>query len=68
MFPLRRSDTQVKSSKPKLRESHVAFTTHGTGDYFGTGVRNPQGRVRDETLGFKPVTPKELKTPPKSVV
>jgi len=68
MFPLRRGNSSIKkASKPKLEEAHVAPSKYGSGDYYGTGMRNPEGRVRDETLGFRPVTPKELKTPPKSL-
>lgn len=68
MFPLRRGDSSVKSSKPKLREAHTQFTHHGMGDYYGRAAKNPMGKIRDETLGFKPVTPKQMKTKPKSVV
>jgi hypothetical protein len=67
MFPLRRSDSSLNKTKPKLKESHVQFTTHGSGDYYGTGSRNPEGRVRDATVGFRPVDSKQLGTPPKSL-
>lgn len=68
MFPLRRSDPTVKKTKPVLRECHTAFTKHGMGDYLGQAAKNPIGKVRDVTVGFRPVTPKQLKTKPKSVV
>jgi hypothetical protein len=38
------------------------------GDYYGTGVRNPIGRLRDDTMGYRPATKKQLGKPPKSVV
>lgn len=40
----------------------------GMGTYYGRGVRNPQGTVRDGTVGFLPVSKKQLGTPPTSVV
>ena len=38
----------------------------GAGDYYGTGVRNPIGRVRDVT-GMNPVSKEKLGIPPKSL-
>jgi len=38
------------------------------GDYYGTGVKNPIGTLRDDTLGYRPVSRKQMGTPPKSVV
>lgn len=40
----------------------------GMGTYYGRGMRNPQGKLRDGTVGFRPVSQKQLGTPPKSVV
>lgn len=37
------------------------------GDYYGTGIKNPMGRVRD-MAGSNPVSKEDLKKPPKSVV
>lgn len=37
----------------------------GAGDYYGSGVRNPVGKLRD--FGIKPVTKKGLKIPPKKL-
>ncbi len=37
----------------------------GAGDYYGTGVRNPVGKLRD--FGIKPVSKKGLKIPPKKL-
>lgn len=45
-----------------------AAPSPGAGDYYGTGVRNPIGRLRGDTMGYKPATKKQLGTPPKSVV
>lgn len=69
MFPLKRGQTSLKTSKPKLRQTHTQFTTHGMGDYYGTGSRAPIGGIRDsDTVGFRPVSSRGMKNPPKSVV
>ena len=36
------------------------------GDYYGTGIRNPMGKLRD-AAGSRPVEKKELKIPPRSL-
>ena len=38
------------------------------GMYWGTGIKNPMGRLRDSSVGYRPVSPHQLGTPPKSVV
>lgn len=38
----------------------------GSGDYYGTGVRNKIGRSRDDSM-ISPVSEKGLKKPPKSL-
>jgi hypothetical protein len=45
-----------------------AMTGVPAGDYYGTGVKNPMGRVRDGTVGTNPVSPAALSKPPKSLV
>lgn len=40
----------------------------GMGDYYGTGIKNSQGRMRGDSVGYRPVSRKQLGTPPKSVV
>ena len=67
MFPLKPLKPK-KEALPKLKESHVQRTQHGMGDYYGTGAKNSVGRMRDASVGFRPVTPKKLGKPPKSVV
>lgn len=46
----------------------VPYESQGMGCYYGTALKNPQGRLRDGTVGYRPVTRKQLGTPPKSVV
>lgn len=40
----------------------------GMGVYYGRGLRNPQGKLRSDALGYIPVSKKQLGTPPKTVV
>ena len=58
----------MKKPKP-LKRTHEAHTTKskfGMGDYYGSGVKNPVGKIRD-VMGITDVTPKRLKKPPKSL-
>jgi hypothetical protein len=58
----------MKKSKPLKRtnEAHVSKTKFGMGDYYGSGVKNPVGKIRD-VMGITNVTPKRLGKPPKSL-
>lgn len=60
--PNRRQPHKVK----KPREAHVINTKYGMGDNYGTGIRAKLGRMRDG-MGMVTLTPKKLKTPPKSL-
>lgn len=56
-------------SKPKKpRFSHTDNTKYGMGDNYGTGVRAKLGSVRDDTVGMKKLSKKQIRTPPKSLV
>ncbi len=44
-----------------------AMTGVPAGDYYGTGIKNPVGRIRGTTVGINPVSKKGLKKPPKSL-
>lgn len=50
-----------------LREAHVPNKKKGLGDYYGSGVRAPIGKMRGDSMGMIAVTPKKLKKPPKSL-
>lgn len=52
--------------KVKNAEWHTAPTKYGMGDYYGTGIKNKVGRIREE-VGNSQVTPNKLKKPPKSL-
>lgn len=56
------------SKRLVAKEAHTAPTKFGMGDYYGSGVKNPIGRIRDDSVGYRPVNRKQLGTPPKSVV
>lgn len=43
-------------------------TTAGVGKYYGTAMKAAVGKIRGDTVGFRPVSHKQLGTPPKSVV
>lgn len=48
------------------KEAHTSNTKYGMGDYYGTGIKNKVGRMRDGA-GQYPVAAKKLKRPPKSL-
>jgi hypothetical protein len=48
------------------KQSHTANTKYGMGDNYGTGVKNPLGKMR-EGMGMQTLTKKKLGTPPKSI-
>lgn len=53
--------------RTKHKEAHVAPTKYGMGDYYGSAIKAPIGKMRDDSVGFIPATPKQIKTPPKSL-
>ena len=52
--------------KPPKKLAHTANTRKGSGDFYGSGVKNPVGKVRD-VMGLKPMSKKAAKTPPRSL-
>ncbi len=58
--------TKKASIKGPGRNAHVADTKLGMGDFYGSGVRNKVGRIRDSYV-TNPSKPKSLKKPPKSL-
>lgn len=57
------------TAKPKKSsgDSHVSHTSMGMGDYYGTGIKNKLGKMRDDSMGMIAVTPKKLKKPPRGL-
>jgi hypothetical protein len=68
MFPLKPSNVKIPGNKAKKVEAHTAPMKFGMGSYYGRAMKNPFGRMRDSSVGFRPVTKKQLGKPPKSVV
>ncbi len=56
--PTKSSSKNTANNGPKM----------GCGDYYGTGVKNPIGKLRSDTMGYRPVSRKQMGTPPTSVV
>lgn len=56
---------KTKSLK-RTAEAHTSKSQIGMGDHYGSGVKNPIGKIRD-VMGISDVTPKKLKKPPKSL-
>ena len=50
----------------KYKQAHCANTKFGMGDYYGTGIRQKIGRMR-EGMGMQTLTQKKIGTPPKSL-
>lgn len=53
---------KVKANK----NAHCSNAKFGMGDHYGSGVKNPTGKMR-EGAGRIEVTPKKLKKPPRSL-
>lgn len=49
------------------KEWHASNAKTGSGDYYGTGIKQKQGRIRDDYMGTISMTPEKLKKPPKSL-
>jgi hypothetical protein len=49
-----------------LKQAHTDNTKYGMGDYYGTGVRSKIGKMRDG-MGMQDISPKKLKSAPKSL-
>ena len=56
----------MKIPKTKHVEWHTSKNKMGLGDYYGTGITAKIGRMRQGT-GFEDLSPKKLKTPPKTL-
>lgn len=51
----------------KTKSSHTSSSQKGMGDYYGTGITNKIGKMREDSMGLIQATPKQLKKPPKSL-
>lgn len=56
---------KAKNSSKGLKNAHTPNTKYGMGDYYGSGVRNPTGRIVD---GIGKTVPKgKLNNPPRGL-
>lgn len=53
--------------KVKKKEWHAPKSQMGGGDYYGQGIKNPQGRIISSSMDYHSPNPKSLKKPPKSL-
>lgn len=49
-----------------VRQAHTANTKFGSGDYYGTGIKQKVGRMREDYLN-PAISSKDLGKPPKSL-
>jgi hypothetical protein len=58
----------MKKTKPLKRtgEAHTSKSKIGMGDNYGSGIKNPVGKIRD-IMGITDITPKKMGKPPKSL-
>lgn len=45
---------------------HTPKSSKGLGDYYGTGIKQPLGKMR-EGMGMVEIPPKKLRKPPRSL-
>lgn len=55
-----------KAKKPVHRQAHTAFTPYGRGDMYGSGLKNPRGKIKRSYL-MPGLSSKALQSPPKSL-
>lgn len=49
------------------RGPHGVEKKYGMGDYYGSGVKNPVGKMRSDAVGIRPLTKSQMGKPPKSI-
>lgn len=59
----------MKTHKPlkRTQEAHVSNTKAPMGDYYGSGIKQPVGRMRDDYMSGAPMSDKKMGKPPKSL-
>lgn len=50
-----------------LKNAHTPNVKFGMGDYYGSGIKNKIGKMREGSVGMAYITPKKLGKPPKKV-
>lgn len=46
---------------------YIPKYSQGMGNYYGSGAKNPVGKMRSDSVGYRPVSKKQLGTAPKSL-
>jgi hypothetical protein len=52
--------------RKRFSESHTPPSPKGMGDYYGTGIKQKVGRIRDDQI-MDIIQPKKLKKPPRAL-
>lgn len=58
---------KIKGVK-NTRGPHGIEKKFGMGDHYGTGFKNPIGKMRGDSVGVRPLTKSQMGKPPKSLV
>lgn len=53
--------------KKRSNEAHLSNTKAPSGDYYGVGVKQKVGRMREDSMSYSSATPKKLGKAPKSL-
>jgi len=56
----------MKKVKSKATFNHTSKSQKGMGDFYGSGVRNKVGKIREVT-GFEPIAKSKIGKPPKAL-
>jgi hypothetical protein len=68
MPKIKRANTFIGRGVDSGESGRTPNESLGMGTYWGRGVKNPQGKMRGDSIGYIPVSKKQLGTPPTSVV
>lgn len=68
LVPLKSPSNFMGRGVASPESSETPQASMGMGAYYGTGIKNPMGKMRGDSIGIRPVSRKQLGTPPKSVV
>ncbi len=58
---------KTPKSMKGLKQAHTSNDKMGSGDYYGTGVKQKVGKVIESSMNFKDLPKKTLKKPPRSL-
>jgi hypothetical protein len=58
---------KTPKSIKRTPEAHVSNTKMPMGDYYGTGIKQKVGRIREDYMGTTPISNKKMGKPPKAL-